>query len=227
MTEGTLKRPVKVKVCGMCHAENVAEVSALDPDFIGFIFYSGSKRFVGDRPDPSLFTIPGAQTAKVGVFVDEELSGVMKKFDRYTLDLVQLHGSESPAYCGKLVEQGIPVMKVLHPGDGERRTDRERFQHEPEHYAPVVHYLLFDSGGRGTGGSGEKFTWDLLKEVSIPVPFLLGGGIGPEDAEVVKGVDILQFFGVDLNSRFETSPGMKDSLLLKRFMEEIRDLSDI
>jgi phosphoribosylanthranilate isomerase len=227
MKDNTVRRPIKVKVCGMLHAENVASVSALDPDFLGYIFYRGSSRYVGDHPDPALFRLPGAQTARVGVFVNEDLTVVMKKFDSCTLDLVQLHGSESPEYCGKLVEQGIPVMKVLHPGNGNSRPDEVSFHQEPDRYAGVAHYLLFDSGAGGTGGSGKKFDWDLLREVSMPLPFLLSGGIGPEDAGALKGMDLPHLYGVDVNSRFETSPGMKDALLLKRFMDEIRDLSDI
>jgi phosphoribosylanthranilate isomerase len=227
MKDTTFRRPIKIKVCGMVHAENVEAVCALDPDFVGYIFYRGSSRFVGDDPDPALFRIPGARTARVGVFVNEELPEVMKKFNSCTLDLVQLHGSESPEYCGKLVEEGIPVMKVLHPGNGNSRPDRGDLHPEPDRYAGVAHYLLFDSGASGTGGSGEKFEWDLLREVSIPLPFLLGGGIGPEDADALMGVDFPQLYGVDVNSRFETAPGMKDTLLLKRFMDEVRGLSDI
>ncbi len=201
---------------------NVEEVCALDPDFIGYIFHLGSKRFVGHRPDPSLFRIPGPQTARVGVFVNEELSEVLRKFDMYMLDLVQLHGSEPPGYCGQLVEQGIPVIKVIHAGYQDPDAGQVKFPVAPEQYHQVAHFLLLDSGASGTGGSGRKFDWALLGELRLPVPFILGGGIGPEDAGPVSRLDDENLYGVDLNSRFEVEPGIKDVRLLNKFIVEIR-----
>lgn len=223
------ERPLKIKICGLTEPRNIEEVSALEPDFAGYIFVKGSRRFVGGHPDPALFRIPCEHTARVGVFVNETVDGVRKIFETCLLDLVQLHGSESPAYCQQLVDAGIPVIKVVHAGflhdirqkhEGGRQKDRAAGL--PDHYLGVAHYLLFDSGKSGSGGSGQPFDWSLLGEQSIPLPFLLGGGIGPMDAPRIRQLGHSALFGVDLNSRFECSPGIKDASLLRPFMEEIR-----
>jgi phosphoribosylanthranilate isomerase len=208
-----MERPVKIKVCGLLHPGNIEEVCALEPDFAGYIFYPDSQRYVGENPDPAIFMIPGDGTARVGVFVNEEIPAIRNMFDRYLLDLVQLHGNESPGYCMQLVEAGIPVIKALNPHSAEM---------EGCAYGEVVHYLLYDNPGDGYGGSGQKFDWNLLNGIDIPLPFLVGGGIGPGDAELVRELGHPSLFGVDLNSRFETSPGVKDAGLLKQFIDEIR-----
>lgn len=212
-------RPVKVKVCGLTRPGNVEEVLALDPDFVGYIFVSGSPRYVGKSPDPALFRIPGEGSARVGVFRDEPPARVMELFESCPLDLVQLHGSETPAYCRELIKAGIPLIKTIHAGEaGEHIHGRA----VPSAYEEVAHYLLFDSGRSGSGGSGIPFDWNLLGGWDIRLPFLLGGGIGPGDADRVRQLGHSAFSGVDLNSRFELSPGIKDVTLLKAFMEAIR-----
>jgi phosphoribosylanthranilate isomerase len=217
-----LKKPIKIKVCGMLHPDNMEEVCALEPDLVGYIFYTRSSRFVGERPDPALFRIPGERIAKAGVFVNEELTEVKRKYEQYLLDLVQLHGNESPDYCMDLIEEGIPVIKVFHPGSPEEKKLSGDFRKNLERYGRVARYYLFDSGETGAGGTGQKFNWNLLGGIVSPLPFFLGGGLGPGDAGAVKQLDLLNFFGVDLNSRFEFSPGLKDPGLLKRFINEIR-----
>jgi phosphoribosylanthranilate isomerase len=223
------EKPLKIKICGLTRPRNVEEVSALDPDFAGYIFYPGSVRYVGDQPDPALFRIPGEATARVGVFVDASTSRVRMLFEKCLLDLVQLHGSESPAYCRELVDAGIPVIKVVHAGDPEiAQRIAEGAQGEKggagfmDPYSGVVHYLLFDSGKSGSGGTGQSFDWNLFSELRIPFPFLLGGGIGPEDAPRIGALNHASLFGVDLNSRFERSPGIKDTGLLGPFIKELR-----
>jgi phosphoribosylanthranilate isomerase len=225
MKKDLKSRPIKIKVCGMLDPANLAEVCLLSPDFVGYIFYPGSKRYVGNHPDPALFRIPGEGTAKVGVFVDEELSGVARRFEQCQLDLVQLHGTESPGYCRDLVEEGIPVIKVFHPENPLREKGRGTEGLDMKDYAEAVHYFLFDSGRSGEGGSGHQLDWELLRSCDIPLPFLLGGGIGPDDAGRLKALDLENLFGVDVNSRFESSPGIKDAGLLSRFIEEIRNHS--
>lgn len=217
-----MKTPIKIKVCGMLHPDNVEEVCALEPDLIGYIFYSGSSRFVGERPDPALFRIPGERIAKAGVFVNEELKEVKRRYEECFLDLVQLHGTESPDYCMDLIEEGIPVIKVFHPGSPEEKKLSGNHRKNVERYSQAAHYFLFDSGKSGTGGTGQKFDWNLLSGIVSPLPFFLGGGLGPEDAGAVKQLDLPNFFGVDLNSRFEFSPGLKDPGRLKLFIDEIR-----
>lgn len=216
------KRPMKIKICGLTDPENAAEVCALDPDFVGYIFFRGSPRFVGEKPDPALFRIPGEQTARVGVFVNEETSEVIRRFEQCRLDLVQLHGAESVSYCRDLVEYGIPVIKVFHPENPDRKSDDHMLEKEMEGYSEAAHYFLFDSGGSGEGGSGHQLNRRFLSATDIRLPFLLGGGIGPEDAALVKTLVHPALYGVDVNSRFESSPGMKDAGLLEQFINELR-----
>jgi phosphoribosylanthranilate isomerase len=216
------RKPIKVKVCGMVDPQNLSEICALEPDFVGYIFVPGSPRFVGEHPDPSLFRIPGDRTAKVGVFVNEDTSEVIRRFEQCQLDLVQLHGKEPAHYCRNLVDQGIPVIKAFHPENPIHAADTGSTGIGMDQYSQVAHYLLLDSGVSGEGGTGHKLNWERLQSMAIPLPFLLGGGIGPDDAGLVKAVDHPLFFGVDVNSRFESAPGMKDADLISRFMNELR-----
>ena len=204
---------MKIKVCGMKNPGNLEQVCALRPDFVGFIFYPGSQRFVGDSPDRDLFMIPGADIKKVGVFVNESLSSVKRAFNRFALQLVQLHGNESPDFCSKLSREGIPVIKAL-----DAQADLALLEAYSEH----VQYFLFDTPDPDFGGTGRKFDWSLLRRIPGTISFLLGGGIGPGDAAEVKNLDHQGMLGVDLNSRFELTPGFKDVEKLKTFMTTIK-----
>jgi phosphoribosylanthranilate isomerase len=210
-----MNRSLKIKVCGLLHPLNVEQVCALEPDFVGYIFYPGSKRYVGEKPDPAIFRIPTKRTGKVGVFVNEEISRLKQIFTLYQLDLAQLHGTESPRYCQNLRDAGISVIKALKPADDPIGGSYEM-------YKDFVHYFLFDTPGKELGGTGRKFDWDLLNRESISSPFLLSGGIGPGDATAIKEIEHEALIGVDVNSRFELSPGRKDVNLLDRFIKEIR-----
>jgi phosphoribosylanthranilate isomerase len=210
-----MNRDLKIKVCGMLHPYNIEEVCSLGPDLIGYIFYTGSRRFVGEKPDPAIFSIPTEKIGKVGVFVNEEISRVKQIFSMYKLDLVQLHGSESPRYCQHLTETGIPVIKALKPASDWLGGDTEA-------YKEFVQYFLFDTPGKGFGGTGRKFDWDMLMTEPISVPFLLSGGLGPEDAGAIGEIRHEALFGIDVNSRFERSPGLKDVNMLDGFIKQIR-----
>ena len=193
--------------------QNLAQLCELAPEFVGFIFYPGSQRFVGERPDPALFRIPGPEIKKVGVFVNEKISIVRRTTELYDLDLVQLHGEESAAYCRQLTEGSAEVIKALGPRELQSGIGQ---------YTEVVSMLLFDSGGKGQGGTGHKFDWNMLKDLDIQIPYLLSGGIEPGDAEFIKNIGLKGMLGVDINSRFEVSPGLKDIDRLAEFIEEIR-----
>lgn len=206
---------LKVKVCGMKEPDNLEQVCRLDPDFIGYIFFRASARYVGDHPDEALFSLPGDTVSRVGVFVNEPILSVRKMIESGWMDLVQLHGSESPEYCKALVNEGVHVIKAIGPG---HLDEMERL----EEYYGVVHYFLFDTAGQGSGGTGEKFDWGLLEKYAQPVPFLLSGGIGPGDAPAIRELDHLLLRGVDVNSRFEDAPGRKNIKALKSFIKEIR-----
>lgn len=204
---------LKIKVCGMRDPQNLEQVCALDPEFVGFIFYKASRRFIGNKPDRALFDIPGSEIKKVGVFVNEELEEVKKAIEIYGLDLVQLHGGESMDYCRALSGEPVELIKAMDPRG--TLVDLER-------YAGVVDYLLFDSAGEGSGGTGRKFDWKLLEDLSSGAPFLLSGGIGPADAAELRSLEYKGLMGVDVNSRFEESPALKDVARLKEFITEIR-----
>ncbi|MEN8202927.1 MAG: phosphoribosylanthranilate isomerase [Bacteroidota bacterium] len=190
--------------------ENLEQVCSLDPDYVGYIFYPGSKRYVGSKPDPTLFKLPPAEITKVGVFVNQPLATIIELYELHRLDMVQLHGNEPPEYCRELTEHGVAVIKALGP-------DANRME-----YPDVVQLFLFDTPGPGWGGTGKKFDWNLIREGTVPGPFLMSGGIGPEDARAVRQLRHENFRGIDVNSRFERSPGLKDIPRLKEFIKEIR-----
>ena len=190
--------------------ENLEKVCALGPDYVGYIFYPGSKRYVGSKPDPALFRLPPPYIIKVGVFVNEQISRIKELQKEHRLDMVQLHGNESATNCRELLDAGIQVIKVLNPDSSW------------EEYADAVPFFLFDTPDPGWGGTGKKFDWNLITKRSIPRPFLLSGGIGPEDAGIVRELEHENFRGIDINSRFELSPGEKDIQRLKGFITEIR-----
>ncbi len=207
------QKNLQIKVCGMRDPLNLEQVCDLLPEYIGFIFYSGSKRFVGTSPDPMLFEIPGPAIKKVGVFVDEDLKQVKAFIASYKLDAVQLHGGETVAYCRQLAAESVEVFKVLDP---------QVSYSEVESYLEVVDHFLIDSAGEGKGGTGKKFDWKLLEDLPPSASFLLSGGIGPQDAGHLRALDLKGLMGVDVNSRFELSPGLKDIERLKEFVIEIR-----
>lgn len=206
---------LKIKVCGMREVANLEGLCQLGPDFVGYIFYRASPRFVGDSPDEALFSIPGDTISRVGVFVNEPILSVRKIVKAGWVDVVQLHGSESPEYCKTLVNEGVHVIKAIGPGNLDS-LDRL------EEYYGVVHYFLFDTAGEGKGGTGEKFDWDQMEKYTLPVPFLLSGGIGPDDVEAVRSLDHLLLRGVDVNSKFELKAGRKDIKKLEVFIKAIR-----
>ena len=206
---------LKIKVCGLTDPNNVQEIAKTDPDFMGFIFYPGSKRYVGNKPKDSLFKKIPSGILKTGVFVNEEASVIINTMNSYGLDLVQLHGNESAEYCNSLKKEGLIIIKAFEICAG--------FNFIPiEQYAEVCDYFLFDAKTGSHGGSGLKFDWNIINEYHLPKPFFLGGGIGPEDTQLIKQINHKYLFAVDINSRFEIKPGIKDSKKVKEFINEIK-----
>ncbi len=200
-----------LKVCGMRDKENLEQVIALGPQMVGFIFWEGSRRFVGHAPDPSLFTVP-AGVRKVGVFVNASLTFVKETVERYGLDLVQLHGEESPAYCMELQESWIEVIKVFGVGDEFDFT-----QLEP--YMETCSYFLFDTKVAERGGSGKTFDWTLLEQYTLKKPYILSGGLDINNVSAIFNKRPKGLYAIDVNSRFEIEPGLKDTNLLKTLVE--------
>ncbi len=196
-----------IKVCGMRDAENIREVESLGIDLMGFIFWPKSSRCVSERPA----YLPKCK--RVGVFVNEDIEIVKRTAKDFDLNLIQLHGSESPEYVRLLREWKIIKAFNIASADDLKQTKA---------YEGLADYFLFDTKGKSVGGNGEKFDWNVLDSYRGNTPFLLSGGIGPEDAELLSHWQHPQCIGFDINSRFEREPGIKDINKIKTFINTIR-----
>jgi len=197
----------------MRDAQNLQELIVLKPTFIGFIFYPKSKRFVGNDFSAQITDLVPKTIQKVGVFVHQDIDFVLECVQKYTLDAVQLHGSESVPYCAFL-KNHTKVIKVFSIGQNFDFGILDNF-------VDVADYFLFDTTSPHYGGSGQKFDWDLLQKNPISKPFFLSGGIGQEDAALLKNLEIPNLVGFDLNSRFEISPALKDIDKLALFFKNL------
>jgi len=207
---------LKIKVCGLRDAENVSELVKVAPDYMGFIFYTGSARYVGENPEESLFRQIPPQIIKTGVFVNETPDNTADIICRFSLDAIQLHGSESPDYCRYFRKKGLAVIKAF-------PVDKAIDLRQLIPYLESCDYFLFDSKTIGHGGSGIKFDRRILEGYNLEKPFFLSGGIEYEDIDEIKNLRHDRLFGIDINSRFEVCPGFKDSGLIKSFINEIRN----
>lgn len=207
-----MTRQLRIKVCGMKFAKNRQMVEKLDVDFMGYIFYPPSKRFVGEKPDTDLFN---SEKPKVGVFVDENAFEILALAKNLGFEWIQLHGKENPKTCQLLKNQGLKIIKAF--------SIDEKFNFaSTEQYAKMTNFFLFDTKTKTHGGSGQKFNWDILEKYQGHTPFFLSGGIGPDDIKSIKAVNHPKLTGVDLNSGFEDEPGVKNIEKLKKFIEEIK-----
>jgi len=201
-------RQLKLKVCGMRDSNNIKQLLKLQPDYMGFIFYEGSKRFAPELDAELLNDFP-AETRKVGVFVNASLDEVKAKVDQYGLDLVQLHGDETVEYVRGLFAVGIRVIKVFSVG--------ENFDFDQlTPYKALVDYFLFDTKGKERGGNGLTFNWEILKAYDQSVPFFLSGGIDNENIAGLEDFKGWNIHAIDVNSKYEIEPGLKDAELLKK-----------
>ena len=204
---------MKLKVCGMRDNENIESLIALKPDFMGFIFYKKSKRFVADFPTTE---IP-LSIKKVGVFVNESLDTVLDIVEKHNLDCVQLHGNETPEYIDELLHSElvseshpIEVFKAFSVDDSFDFSKTDAYQ-------KVCDYMLFDTKGKDYGGNGVKFNWDVLQKYKGEIPFILSGGITKNDVEEIKKINHSAFVGLDINSGFEIEPALKNINEIKEF----------
>lgn len=198
----------------MCNPGNVREVAEAKPDFMGFIFYPESKRYVGKSADERLFSNVPARIIKTGVFVNENPEKIMKFIRRFRLDAIQLHGSEPPDYCNFYKSKGLITLKAFGIGN-----DFDFDMLIP--YLKSCDYFLFDTMTKNYGGSGIRFDWSKLDEYQLDKEFFLSGGIGYEDIHDLRTFNHKGFYAVDINSRFESSTGIKDSERIKTFIKEI------
>lgn len=204
-----------VKVCGMTDGENIRQVEELGVDFIGFVFYPPSPRFVRQMPD----YLP-RRAQRIGVFVDETQETVLSYADRFGLTYVQLHGKELPPYCRALRENhGLKVVKAFHLATPHDVAATEAYQ-------DACDYFLFESKTPQPGGTGQQFDWDLLHRYAGRTPFFLSGGLNAGSASAIRRFHHPQLAGIDLNSCFETAPGLKDVERLRGFLHELTEQNE-
>lgn len=202
-----------IKICGLKHPGNIKAIASLAPDYMGFICYAPSPRYAIDLQPETLATIPGS-ICKTAVFVNEEAETIVKLIDTYHFDATQLHGNESPEFCSQFKNK-VTVIKAF-------GVDKDFNFEQLNDFVGSVDYFMFDTKTDLHGGSGKSFDWDLLNNYKLDVPFFLSGGLSLDNLEEVRSVRHPQFYGVDLNSRFETEPGLKDIDKLKKAFEILR-----
>ncbi|MDP3313142.1 phosphoribosylanthranilate isomerase [Lutibacter sp.] len=206
-----------IKVCGMRNSENIQSLLALKPDFVGFIFYKKSKRFVNDFPKVDF----PKEIKKVGVFVNETIEEVLRIVEEYKLECVQLHGNESPEYCwdlrrSELVSEShrIEIFKAFSIDENFNFNSTNQFEKSCD-------YFLFDTKGKEYGGNGIKFNWEVLQKYKGETPFLLSGGISKNDVLEIKKIKHIAFAGIDINSGFEIEPALKNISDIKEFKNNL------
>ncbi len=218
------KRKLKIKVCGMKQPDNIRDVAVIQPDYLGFIFYPKSLR----NFDGAIPTI-AESIKKTGVFVDAEIDFIIEKVEKYDFKAVQLHGSETANYCKELkVRLSLLSAKAIKTTDFVEVFKvfgiKDSFNFDVlKNYESYVDYFLFDTKGKEKGGNGYTFDWQVLKAYKSNTPIILSGGIGPNELQKIEQIlkTDLPIYALDLNSKFEIEPGLKDTLLLKEFLEKI------
>ncbi len=204
---------MKLKVCGMKYEDNIKQVAALQPDYLGFICYEKSARhFNSSIPELS------KSIKKVGVFVDESLEDVITQINKNHLHAVQLHGKESPEFCLNLKQTQVEIIKVF--------SIKDEFDFDVlKPYESVCDYFLFDTKGKLPGGNGYTFDWNVLHDYPSTKPFFLSGGIGLDQVEDIKTFmqsDASKYcYALDVNSKFEIEPGLKHIEKIKEFKERL------
>jgi phosphoribosylanthranilate isomerase len=208
--------PILLKVCGMREESNVFQVAATRPDYMGFIFYEKSPRYVGnDYAMPAI----ASSIKKVGVFVNASTDTMLKTRDRYTLDYLQLHGDESPAQVLELTKSGARIIKAFSIDD---TFDFETTAPFKEH----SDFFLFDTRGKYYGGNAIRFNWKIIEKYDQEVPFLLSGGLSPENVSEVRNLGEMQLHALDVNSGVEIAPALKDVEKIQAVRHELNKINN-
>ena len=217
---------MNIKVCGITTLKQLQQLDGLDIDFAGLNFYKHSPRYVGEKISKEQIKEADFDIKKVGVFVNSSYDDIMKIVGDYNLDIVQLHGNETPDLCSEL-SSDIEVIKAFRVGNNNKGIDDL-----VKEYDDVCDYYLFDTSPQPVmkereelasfGGTGKQFDWNILTKARIEKPFFLSGGIGPEDVSKIKTFQHPDFFAIDINSKFETAPGVKDMAKLLKFVKELK-----
>jgi phosphoribosylanthranilate isomerase len=210
---------MKIKVCGMTLPGQVDALTEMGVELAGFIFYEKSPRYMANKITPEKMKKIGGRIAKVGIFVNTSYEALMKTVEDYRLDMVQLHGDESPRFCEQVANY-VTVIKAF------RSSDSDPIDWTIRPYHDTCDMFMFDTLGSGYGGTGKKFDWNILKPAVINKLFIVSGGIQPGDEamlnEFAKEPVAKKLFGIDINSKFEISPGVKDMEKIKVFIENLK-----
>ncbi len=208
---------MNTKVCGITQLKQLQQLDGLDIDFAGLIFYKDSPRYVGDKIAKEDLKNSDFDLKKVGVFVNSNYDEIMQVVEDYGLDVVQLHGDESPDLCEELSED-VEVIKAFKVSDSKVSIDEMVAD-----YDEVCDYYLFDTASSDVeGGTGKQFDWKLLSKAKIEKPFFLSGGIGVDDIAKVKAFKHPDYYAVDINSKVEKEPGVKDMALVLQFRQGLK-----
>jgi phosphoribosylanthranilate isomerase len=203
-------KKIKLKICGMKYSDNIQEIASLKPDYLGFIFWDKSSRKFDLKELPEL----DSDLKKVGVFVDATLEEIQDKIKTFQLDAVQLHGNESVEFCLELKKETIEIIKAF-------SINNDFDFNQLEAYKNCVDYFLFDTKGKLPGGNGTTFDWQVLENYTLKKPFLLSGGIGLTEVAKIQeflATDLAKnCYAIDVNSRFEDEPGLKNKIELEKF----------
>lgn len=211
----TQKDQLQIKVCGLTQLSQIRELVALKIDFLGFIFYEKSPRFVLNHlglDDIAEINHRG----KVGVFVNETVEKIVEISEKADLNFIQLHGDENEEYILRLnqrLNQNVKIINVIRIGNQHPNELQETINHQPS----TLNYILFDTDSKAFGGTGKTFDWNILNEIKIPIPYFLSGGISLENADEFNNVS-QKPFALDINSKFETEPGIKDVEKIKKLI---------
>lgn len=208
---------MNIKVCGITQLKQLQQLDGLNIDFAGLIFHKDSPRYLGDKMSKEELQESDFDIKKTGVFMDAEMIDILDAIDEYGLDVVQLHGSETPEMCADLSEE-VEVIKAFSIGDSNVDIDAMVAD-----YDEVCDYYLFDTSVDGVaGGTGKKFDWKILSKAKIEKPFFVSGGINIDDVAAIKKIKHPDFYGIDINSRFEKEPGVKDMALILKLKQELK-----
>lgn len=207
---------MNIKVCGITNFKQMQQLDALNVDFVGLIFYKNSPRFIANKLNKNDVKKADFDFKKVGVFVNPEMIEVLDAIDDYGLEVVQLHGNETPEMCEDLSSE-VEVIKAFSIDNNTQNIDAIIAP-----YDAVCDYYLFDTAGKNFGGNGEKFDWTILSKAKIEKPFFLSGGIGIDDITAIKKFKHIDFYGVDVNSKLEKEVGVKDMALVLKFTHSFK-----
>jgi phosphoribosylanthranilate isomerase len=204
---------MKIKICGLRDMANIKDVATYKPDYMGFICYNRSPRYISDMHVETLNGLPET-IIKTAVFVNETLENIGKLIEKFGFDAIQLHGNESPEFCENFKGK-VTVIKAFGVDDSFDFAQLDAYKNS-------VDFFMFDTKTEKHGGSGQVFNWGVLDRYTLDVPFFLSGGLSLENLPAIKQITHPAFYAVDLNSRFEIEPGLKDINRLKQAFELLR-----